>query len=121
MEKAFIIGAYFADTDFEIGDNIIRAREAAGCAWAIGYATLCPHLNTAFFGGKTSEDNFKKGYLLWLADTDIAITVPGWERSDGSREEVKFCRETGKPLYHSNGAFNSLDELVIDDPEIHTF
>ncbi len=116
MEVAYIIGPYRSNiVEYGVKKNIDKAEEIALCLWKLGYAVICPHKNTAFFGGAAPDEVWMKGDLELLRRSDFAVTIKGWENSSGSREEVQFCRDNNIRLYHSNGTFNSLEDLLKDE------
>ncbi len=116
MEVAYTIGPYRSKiVEYGVKKNIDNAEEITLCLWKLGYAVICPHKNTAFFGGTLPDDVWLRGYLEILKTCDLAVTVKGWERSPGSRDEVEFCRKHKIKVYHSRGPFSSLDELMSDE------
>lgn len=123
-EVVYVIGPYRSKQgEHGVKKNIDKAEEVALSLWNLGYAVICPHKNTAFFGGAAPDEVWLKGDLELLYRSDIAVTVTGWEESSGSRDEIKFCRERKNIkgnnifLYHTNGKvfFNSLEELTKDE------
>ena len=102
MLTVYIIGPYRADNAWEIEQNIRRAEELALQVWRLGTAgVLCPHTNTRFFQGAADDDIWLRGYIALLARMDAAITVPGWEQSSGSLDEVAFCGDKEIPVFHT--------------------
>jgi len=115
MKVGFVIGPYRSpEGHYGVKKNIDRAEEVALCLWKLGYAVFCPHKNTSFFSGSAPEEVFLEGDLELLRRADFAVTVKGWERSEGSINEVKLCKDRNIPLYHSEGVFTSFDELKKD-------
>lgn len=111
MKRAFIIGPYRADSDYQKLQNIRIAEKAAACAWSNGYAALCPHLNSAFFSGIRDEYVFLEGYKAWLttldkAKDDIIILLPNWTASDGSVDEFHIATSLDLPVF---------DYMPVDD------
>ena len=95
MEVVYVIGPYRNESHFIIAQNIQRAREAAEKLWTRGYAVICPHMNTAFFGGVCEEDCFLNGGIELLSRCDYYYTVEGWENSMGSVLEVEYAESRG--------------------------
>jgi len=119
MQVAFVIGPYRSSKSiYEIKKNIDKAEEVAVNLWRLGYAVICPHKNTSFFDGLLPDKVWLNGAIELLKRSDFAVTVKGWENSAGSRDEVRYCRAAKKPLYHSNGQFNSLEELIREDYQL---
>lgn len=81
-------------------ENIERAREAARRIWAtMDVACICPHMNTAFFGGEDiPDDKFLEGDLVMLRRCDIVCMLPGWRDSAGSRGERTDAKMNGIPV-----------------------
>jgi len=99
---AYVAGPYRAETEYGVKCNINRAEKVAGFLWQEGYPTICPHKNTAFFGGLTGNDNdWLEGDLIILARCDFVVLVEGWENSSGTKAEIKFAEMHGIPVYES--------------------
>lgn len=92
MNVMFICGPYRAVTDTEVLENINRAEVWARKFWADGIAVICPHKNSAMMGGDIPEDIFLDGYIEILRRCDILFVMPGWEKSEGARAEIKEAR-----------------------------
>ena len=75
--------------------NIWKARQAAIKMWKLGYTTICPHLNTAFFDGKAPDEIWLEGDLKILAKCHIVYMLKGWQNSTGAREEWREATERG--------------------------
>lgn len=101
MKLVYIAGPYRSTTENKVYENIQRARAVALEVWTLGYVALCPHLNTAFFGGECPDDVWLKGDLEILARCDALCLVPGWEASSGSRAEIEFAQEKGIPVFYN--------------------
>ena len=95
MKRAYIAGPYRAPTERQLLENIHQARLCAERLWQLGYAVMCPHLNTAFCGGIVPDDVFLRGDLAWLECADIIVMLPTWERSQGARAEREFALQRG--------------------------
>ena len=82
--------------------NILHARKYARKYWQMGYYVICPHMNTALADAWGSSDLFLKGYLHILSKCDILVTIPGWYKSCGSRDEVDYANRHGIKVIHDS-------------------
>src|SRR4030042_1447614 len=103
MKIIYIAGPYKDPTRYGVLCNIMRAREAALDVWQLGHAALCPHSNTAFFGGARGilDSAWYEGDLEMLRRCDGVYLVDGWENSRGTLEEIDLAQELGLPIYQS--------------------
>lgn len=85
---------------FGIHLNITRAMELALEVWRSGAVALCPHGNTAPFQGSAPDDVWLEGDLELLRRCDAVLMTPDWQRSSGAREEEKFARAHGVPVFY---------------------
>ena len=67
----------------------------------MGAACICPHKNTAFFGGAAADSVWLEGDLEIVRRCDAIICARGWELSAGSRGEVELARSLGKPVFQT--------------------
>jgi len=100
MNVIFICGPYRADTEAGILENISRAEAWARRFWADGAAVICPHKNSSMMGGAIPEENFLNGYLEILGRCDTLFVMPGWEKSEGARAEIKEARRLGLEIIY---------------------
>jgi len=103
QKVVYISGPYRAATENGVYENIQRARVAAMKYWKLGYAVICPHLNTAFMGelGGSPEDDQEiliNGDLEFVRRSDIIVMLPRWADSDGARQELMEARRRGKEV-----------------------
>lgn len=91
MKVVYIAMPYRSDTSRGIVENIRKAESIAIKYWQLGYAVICPHLNTALFDGILPEDVWLKGYISILAKCDVCIMGQGWEKSQGATAEHKYA------------------------------
>lgn len=91
MKVAFISGPYRADTINEIKENIQTAEKYAKKYWRLGYAVICPHMNSAFFDGICADSVRRGGYIEILKKCDCLILIPNWWDSRGSVAEKDFA------------------------------
>lgn len=101
MKLVYVAGPYRAPTEWEVKGNIADAEAAAANLWTHGFAVVCPHLNTAFFGGLVPDETFLAGDLVILERCDAVFTTPRWRTSKGAQGEVARARERGIPVFES--------------------
>lgn len=98
----YIAGPYRAKTEREVMLNIRRAESIALAVWQAGMVALCPHMNTAFFGGACDDATWLAGDLELLRRCDAVLLVPGWEESSGTIAEIEFARQHGIPVFRKS-------------------
>jgi hypothetical protein len=106
MRVAYVSGPYRDGSEWGIWQNVQKAREIAVRLWATGYAAICPHSNTMFFGGAydVRDDVWIRGDLeilqRLLPQYDCIVMIPGWEKSEGAQHELKAATERGLKVYY---------------------
>lgn len=98
MKVAFIVGPYRAATVAGIVENIHRAEAYAKKYWQLGYAVICPHMNTALFDGVCLDKVFLDGMREVLRRCDAVVLTPGWRGSSGSLDEYRDALNYGKEI-----------------------
>jgi hypothetical protein len=101
MKLAYVAGPYRASTESGVVQNIRNAEAVAVELWKKGYAVICPHKNTALFGGLAPDEVWLKGDLVMMERCDLVVLVPGWHTSSGTRAEVARAKELGIPMYEA--------------------
>ena len=89
----YIAGPYSADTPHGIYANIELARKYAEKYLKLGYAVICPHLNTAFMDGVISYEDFLAMDLEIIRRCDTVVAMPNWKSSKGAIGEIAFAKE----------------------------
>ncbi len=101
MKLGYVSGPYRSDYEYGVVLNIRNAEAVAADLWAMGYAVICPHKNSALMGGVIPNDGWLEGDLEILSRCDIMAVVPGdWKSSAGTVAEVEFARRHGIPVAH---------------------
>jgi len=95
MKLAFISGPYRSSNGKTILENVRHAEKYAIKYWRLGYAVICPHLNTAFFDGLAPDNIWLQGDLEILKRCDVIVMIPGWEKSSGSKQEYHLALNYG--------------------------
>lgn len=95
MKVAYIAGPYRADTENGVVRNIRAAENVSIKYWQQGYAVICPHKNTALFGGLAEDAVWLEGDLEILRRCDTIIMMPSWKSSAGATAEYKLAKDLG--------------------------
>jgi hypothetical protein len=107
MKLVYLVGPYRGKSKFKPLNwlqrqiNIHNARKAAAALWQLGYAVLCPHLNTSNFDGLCSDQTFLDGTMEMMIRCDLLVLLPTWRKSSGSKGEVKKAIERKIPIYEA--------------------
>jgi hypothetical protein len=102
MKLIYVAGPYSAPTEYEVQLNIAKAEAAALEIWkTTRAAAICPHKNTAHWGGALTHDEFIAGDLEMIRRCDAVFLLDGWERSKGAREEYNFAMEHGIFVFYN--------------------
>ncbi len=94
MKVVYVAGKYLGNSDWETYNNIHKARVAAHRLWDEGYAVICPHANTAFFGGPNEQAKGSEwmkwitGDLEILRRCDKIYLLNNWKDSKGAGIEL---------------------------------
>lgn len=96
---AYIAGPYRGANSLDVSHHIESARDVAAELWRRGYYALCPHMNTAHFDGIVDDRVFLDGALELMRRCDLVVLAPGWQQSEGSREEIREALAIGKPIH----------------------
>ncbi len=101
MKVIYIAGPYRDERgEWWVRQNIRKAELYAEKVWVNGGVALCPHKNTAGFGGlyDCEDETWLKGDLELLKRCDAMWAIAGWELSRGATEEVQYARRIGIPV-----------------------
>ncbi len=94
----YIAGPFRAPTAWGIAENV-RAAERVGLEVArAGGMPLIPHANTAHFHGEGADELWLEGTLELLRRCDAMVLVDGYERSSGTKAEIKEAERLGIPI-----------------------
>jgi hypothetical protein len=114
MKLIYIAGPYRSNTEWGLEGNIRIAEEAALELWQLGAAVICPHKNTANFGGaKGLDDNtWLKGDIEIMKRCDAVFALIGWHVSRGATEEIKLAKQLGIPVFEQMINHEELQEFL---------
>ncbi len=101
MRVIYVAGKYSAQNEFMVKVNIAAAEAAAQEIWKAGHAAICPHLNTAHWGGLLTHEQFIAGDLEIIARCDAVYMLPGWEQSKGAKQENAFAVNRRIPTFNT--------------------
>jgi len=103
MKVIYVAGPYKGDgSEWAIHQNIEQAKNKARELWKHGWAVICPHANTSFFGGLGEHDRelWLKGDLELLRRCDAIYMLRDWIHSEGAKAEHKLAKELGLEIYY---------------------
>lgn len=103
MKVIYIAGPYRNKSEYEVGENIRVAGWYSLHVWELGGVALCPHKNTAFFGGAYNipDDTWLKGDLELLNRCDAVYVTSNWSESSGATAEVEFAKNHNIPVLYT--------------------
>ena len=105
LKVIYIAGPYRNKSEYEVAMNIYWAGECALDVWKLGGVALCPHKNTAFFGGARDipDEVWIQGDLELLSRCDAILLMPNWKHSTGAKNERKYAKEHNITILSSRG------------------
>lgn len=95
MKVAYIAGPFRSKTMHGVVNNIRAAEAVALKYWKLGYAVICPHLNTANFEGAAEDAVWLEGDLELLRRCDFLVAMTTWKDSKGATAEIELARQLG--------------------------
>jgi len=98
MKVIYIAGPYRdVRGEWFVRQNIRKAEAAAQFVWQKGGVALCPHKNTAGFGGlpDCGDDVWLRGDLELLKRCDAIWMIEGWTDSSGATGEWDYAVQIG--------------------------
>jgi hypothetical protein len=105
VKVAYIAGKYRAQTEWELVQNIRLAEHYALKYAALGYAVVCPHKNSAHFGGTLPDQYWLDSTMELLRRCDVVVMIPGWRRSEGAlAEHAEAVRLSKHVIFEGEGA-----------------
>lgn len=117
----YVAGPYRADSAWQIEQNIHEAEKYALMLWRAGFTAICPHKNTAHFGGAhgMSDDVWLDGCLVLCLNSHAVLLLPRWLDSEGTKEEKAAAEAAGIPVFHSTSDFaNEIKRYFSEHPEL---
>jgi hypothetical protein len=104
MKIIYIAGKYRDERgEFYVRMNIREAERAALFVWQFGGVAICPHKNTAGFGGAHGlvDDVWLRGDIEILRRCDAVWAIENSIASKGAKIEVDEAEKLGIPVLRS--------------------
>ena len=81
--------------------NIREAEEWMTMLWVNGASVICPHKNTALLDGiyGLKGEDWLDGDFVQVERCDALFLLPGWETSDGTRQEIEVAKAAGIRIF----------------------
>ena len=98
MKVIYIAGKYTGKCENDVYTNIQTARIEAEFVWAMGGMAFCPHMNSAFMGGITDNQNFYEGDIEMLKRCDAIYLITCWQDSWGASREKELAEKLGMTI-----------------------
>lgn len=64
----------------------------------LGWAVVCPHMNSLTIDGGTLDDYLKEDFRI-IRGCDAVVLLPNWQHSNGSKAEIDFASKRGIPVF----------------------
>ena len=112
MRTIYIAGRYRGKDTAEVGRNIKKAREAAKELSKRGWATFCPHMNTAFFDGICTDDFWLKCGLEFLIRCDAIFMLSNYSHSQGAMKELVEAMKHDKEIYFEDKGYPDANSSI---------
>jgi nucleoside 2-deoxyribosyltransferase len=117
MRLLYVAGPYRSKLGpWGVAQNIERARVVARELWAMGFAVICPHSNTAMMDGTDTDSLFLEGDLVMLERCDMLVAVEGWQNSAGTLGEIEHAKEHGIPVLFWPEDREAIDTIAAEPP-----
>ena len=111
MKVIYIAGRYRASCEWELETFLRKAEDAAIKLWSEGWAVICPHKNTAHFGGANGiEDQvWLNGDLEILKRCDAIYMLDNWRESSGAKIEREHAIFNNLDIYYEDMKDHAVD------------
>ena len=111
----YVSGKYRDKSEYLVSKNIQVAADVAAKLWEFGYSVICPHKNTAFFGGAAPDDVWLEGDMAMVERSDIVVMLDNWATSEGAKLERRMAMKLGIPVYYWSIHRLALERLAAND------
>ncbi len=102
MKVVYVAGPYRSTCEWQLEEFLRHAEDESLKLWKKGWAVICPHKNTAHFGGALNIPNsvWLDGDLEILKRCDAIYMLKGWEGSEGAKGELSLAENINIPVYY---------------------
>ena len=101
MKVIYIAGPYRSNCEWQLERFLRHAEDASIRLWEEGWAVICPHKNTAHFGGALGipDTTWLEGDLEILSRCDAIYMLDGYLHSQGALRELTGAQKLGLEVY----------------------
>jgi hypothetical protein len=92
----------------EIKYNVLKAAAVGRLLRQCGKAVIIPHVESLFFPGSLTEEEWIEHGIDLLHCVDTVVLVPEWQDSSGTRNEIEYAKEYKKSVYEFDELCNIL-------------
>lgn len=102
MKIIYVAGCYRSNCEWQLEQFIRQAEDASLRLWKSGWAVICPHKNTAHFGGALGiPDNvWLEGGIEILKRCDAIYMLSNWNDSKGAIRERELALKLGLEILY---------------------
>ena len=100
MERVYVAGQFRNPSPELVNINIIRAQRAGAKIAAKGCFPVVPHSMTAGFNELQPAEFWLEATMEEMLTCDAVFFMPGWEESEGCKEEYRVAAERGMRIIH---------------------
>lgn len=94
----YIAGPFRSDNGWQLRCRIHAAEQAAAAVVEMGAMPVTPHSIGANFDKTGTDELWLDGTLELMRRCDVVLVLPGYEKSQGTQQEIAEARRLGKPL-----------------------
>ena len=97
MQIIYVAGRYRSNYEWQLEEFLRQAEDAALKLWEEGWAVICPHKNTAHFGGALGipDKTWINGDLEILSRCDAIYMLSNYRESRGAMAELALAKKLG--------------------------
>lgn len=94
----YVSGPLSAPTGWEWEQNVRRAEEIGYFLKYMEFAPVVPHTDDRFFHAHHERKLALEVDIALLSRCDGLLLIPGWEASEGAKDEAHYCDHHGIPV-----------------------